>query len=77
MTSITFEEGDIIELCFERYGNIRPYIVEKIGHRGQGEFSFNNSFYLVVRKLVEEDLGNVILKDEKGNDVSYKLKELK
>lgn len=71
---IVIEVGDIIDLCFKPFGDIEPYIVEKIGHREQGEFSPNNSFYVRVRKVEEKDCKNIVIKEQDKSNRSYHLK---
>lgn len=55
---MTVQEGDVIEICSDRYGEIGAFIIEEIKttHRDtEIEASIRNSKYLLVRKINDDD----------------------
>ena len=76
---LEIEQGDVIELCFERFGHIDSFVVEAVQHRGQPEEGYgkNNSFYVRVRKLEESDVDKIKLKKKMGKDRFYNIPKLR
>lgn len=72
---VKIEEGQVIEFCFERYGDISPYVIDEIKntHRDGNDAMIRNSKYVILRKIdpnetLEEktdEEGNIIWKVKK------------
>lgn len=66
------EEGDILEIVLEEYGHIKPYVVRKIDTRTQGEYGPNNSMYIGLRLLCDDDMTT---KGNRDRKIVWKLKK--
>lgn len=58
MTELNLHEGDVIEICTEKYGDIKPYIIAEIKSTDRDnvdEPRIRNSNYLLLREINHED----------------------
>lgn len=56
MTELNLHEGDVVEICTELFGDIKPYIITKIKNTNANEPQIRNSKYLRLRHLTSEDV---------------------
>lgn len=58
MEKMTIQQGDVLEICTSKYGNIKAYIIDEIKDTMRDlehPIAIRNSKYLLVREIDEID----------------------